>query len=208
MADPIKAFAGLVLVGAGAFLSIIPAPVGLMLIGIGSTLVIEGTFGTPEILGTGTRFSTTATQAPLPIIYGERKISHFVADIANHGTNNSWLDMMVGLCTAGESGKGIEGIEEIWLYKNEKSAHTNINNDNTDINGHFDGVISKYFHDPDWHYRYSIGKGADDQLVDARMENIQPTRWGASSGIDHQEGRGIVTVYHGFFWDKAEEDNI
>jgi hypothetical protein len=40
------------------------------------------------------------------------------------------------------------------------------------------------------------------------MATLFPNAWGVSSGIDHQEGRGIVTVFHGFFWDKAEEDPI
>lgn len=209
MADPAKTIGGLVLVGAGAFLSFIPNPVAGLMISVGAKLVIEGAFGTPEIAGSGTKFSVTSPQSPLPIIYGERKTSHFHADIDSHGTDNSWLDMMVGVCTAGESGKGIEGIEEIWLYNDEKSAY-GVTNDNTATGGYIDGVIAKYYDSgaPQWHYIYSIGKGADDQAVDARMESLFPAKWGAGSGIDNQEGRGIVTVLHGFFWDKSEENNI
>jgi len=209
MANPGKAIAGVLVTGAGVALMFTPlAPVGSLMVMYGSGLLRGGILGDPEAGGSGTNVSATGTQGALPIVYGERKISHHVADIRTHGTDNSWLDMMAGICTAGESGKGIESVEEIWFYKDEKSVHSTMVMGNTNSAGHTEGVDTKY-HDggSQWHYLYNIGLGADNQAVDARME-VLFSEWGSGSGIDHQEGRGLVTCFHGFFWDKNQEENI
>lgn len=213
MANPGKAYLGVIVTGAGVALMFTPlAPLGSLMVMYGSGLLESGILGDPEAGGSGTTVAATGTQGALPIVYGERKISHHVADIRTHGTDNSWLDMMTGICTAGESGKGIEGIEEIWFYKDEKSVSSDVTPmvmGNTNSSGQTDGVISKYYDSgaPQWYYLYNIGLGADSQAVDARMASLF-TEWGVGSGIDHQEGRGLVTCFHGFFWDKREEDNV
>ena len=146
--------------------------------------------------------------APLSVVYGQRRISHVVADVAAHGTANSWLDIMVGVCIAGESGKNAEGIEAIYLY-NDNEANSVVYNpydtDNQEPAGRTDNVPPFYYKDPDYHYSYSIGLGKDTQLLDARMNAAQPARWGPGSGLANQQGKGIVTCYHGFFYDRDEE---
>ena len=215
MANPGKAIVGIVVMGAGYVIATAPIPgaaqfAGKMVVAWGFGMLVDGVFGHGELSPEGSKLSVTSANAPLPVIYGQRRVSHYLADIVTHGTENSWLTEIGAICLGGESGKGIEGIQNIYLYNDgHTESYVPSPNHTRDIDCQVTGVHTFFYKDPDWYYRYNIGKGTLTQTQDPHMADRYPTRWDeTTSGIDDLGGKGIAYIVHGFFYDRDEEKNV
>jgi hypothetical protein len=164
MSDPLRFVAGIAVTGLGVGLSFIPVPgvqfAAKFVIYAGVTMMTYGQFG--SVQAPEQRISVTSTESPLPVVYGRHRLTHSVADVQTHGTNNSWLSTVGSICLAGESGYGIEGITNIYLFEKESSV-TNPTNNNVSAQGYTTGRQAKYLKNGQEHLKYSIGTGADTQ---------------------------------------------
>jgi len=209
MADVGKTIGGVILTGAGLALTIATAGAasyaGLVLMGAGMNLLSVGIFGLPE-LQTGTTVRARSTQANMPVVYGEQKLSHAEAVVHTYtGTNdNDNMVIVGGICLAGDGGKGIHDITEIYLYPDELSVSGGSVVFDTNSGGlNNAGVASKYKSKSTNWYMYELFSGKNAQTVSTWLNNLISLGWPSDS-----IGKGIAYAVHWFLWDNDEEDPI
>lgn len=204
MADVGKTIGGILMVGAGIALQFVPGGqfVGLVLMSAGTSLLSVGLFGLPE-MAQGAKVSVTSTQASIPIVYGECKLSHAVADTTVAGVDNQKLYIMGAICLAGEGGQGIESIEEIYLFPDETSVGTGIEFDTNATTPKNGGVASRYTSKSTNWYKYQLHSGKDTQVFDAWLDAV-----GVWDETFYPVGLGLAWAAHWLLWDKDEEKPI